>query len=502
MFKKTLGFLVYSLEALLFLFALIVVLYFTYIYDQNLFVAFTFFSYFVNSLVAIWIFLQTRTEATKLSWILILMLFPIIGNIFFLTFGAKYRNKKEKTLNANPTFQLKSYSSLFTKQHVFDAHIQTLESLNKTISLDGKYKIFQRTGDFFNDLFRALKNAKSHIFIISYIIKHGEILRTFIDILKEKAKEGVKIYWLIDDFGRTTVSKRFFLNNLKKHINFEIVYISKVLYPFVYSQNFYRNHQKFYVIDSKIVYAGGCNLSDEYVGLSRKYGDWIDLNFKIEGPQINAYILQFLKMWNIFDRKNIIKSVPKVFFNTEFTDFEPNANSLLVADSPIYEASSIEYNLLSLLTSAKKSVKIVTPYFSPPSSLFNILKLLLEGGVSVEVYFPGLPDKKLVWKTSLNLLSKLEAVGLKLYLTKDVFIHTKCGVIDDKIGWMGSANIDMRSMYSQYEIMDIITGEAVSQIIEQIEVYKSKSQLNSLDPISIKANLLTDFFFEALRPLI
>ncbi|WP_416738109.1 phospholipase D-like domain-containing protein [Mycoplasmopsis meleagridis] len=422
--------------------------------------------------------------------------------MLFFTFGNKYKNKKEKKLIQENKFNLNHYKKFLNEVSNYSEDLVYFRNLNKSLVMKGNYEFFHHASDYFEELFKAIRNAKKHIFIMSYIIKPGEILQEFLDILIHKAAQGIKIYWLVDDFGSFLVNKNKYFRDLLANGNIEIVFISKVFFPYIHSQNFYRNHQKFYIIDSNIVFAGGCNLSDEYVGLSKKYGDWIDFNYSLIGDAVNSYILLFLRAWTLWGNKNTTLSLNALeFFNKINFDKEKlNANSILTLDSPAYDTSFLEYNLLGLITKAKESIKIVTPYFSVPASLFNALKMMLLSNVEVEIYFPSFPDKKIIWNTSINFLKRLIPFGLKIYLYKDSFIHSKCGLIDNKIAFFGSSNMDMRSMYAQYELMDIIEGEAVEEVVEIISNYKDNSYLYN-DKNSKNKNIIKDTFYETIRPL-
>ncbi|UUM19019.1 phospholipase D-like domain-containing protein [Mycoplasma sp. 1018B] len=499
--KKSFNWIIYILEILLFLALVAGILYFTFVSTVHFFIFFTFLAYLINLIIALTIFSQFRPASSKLSWLIFFFLFPVVGVLFYLTFGNKYKNKKEKKMIKDKIFNLNNYSEQFKNFLVKEDNLDYFKQLNKSLILPGNYQFYQYTSDYFNELFQQLKKAKKTIFIMSYIIKPGEILQELLDILIERASRGIKIYWLIDDFGRTLTSKNKYFKELLINGNIEIIFISKLVYPFIHSQNFYRNHQKFYIIDQKIVFAGGCNISDEYISLSKKYGDWIDLNYKLTGLAINSYILQFIRSWYLWSNKNTnLNVLPSNYFNLTNNEIN-NANSILTTDSPVYDSSYLEYNLLGLITKAKKTIKIVTPYFSVPDSLFNALKIMLFSNVEIEVYFPGYADKQLIWNSSINSLIKLEEYGLKIYLYKDTFIHSKCGLIDDEIAFFGSSNMDMRSMYAQYELMDIITGSAVIDLKNIIENYKSKSVLFNKKIHMTKQTPIKKIFYDLIRPI-
>ncbi|WP_245599319.1 phospholipase D-like domain-containing protein [Mycoplasmopsis iners] len=399
-------------------------------------------------------------------------------------------------------FNLNTYETALNAKSPFPENMEYFTKLNKSLFLDGNYHFYQYTGDYFANLYSNLKQAKKHIYMVSYILKQGEMLQELCEILLERANAGVKIYWLIDDFGVTLVNKRKYFSKLLKNGNVEIIFISKVIYPFIHAQNFYRNHQKFYIVDSQIVFSGGCNLSDEYVGLSKKYGDWIDFNYHLTGNAINSYILFFLRSWELWSKKKTNLNLNPLDAFVYKTSENGTSNSLLTFDSPVYDTSYLEYNLLGLITKAKKSIKIVTPYFSVPSSLFNSLKTILFAGIKVEIYFPEYADKKIIWNTSLNMMLKLKKYGLKIYFYKDSFIHSKCGIIDDSIAFFGSSNMDMRSMYAQYELMDIITGEGVKEVAKIIDNYHKNSIDYDQSNTKFEARLVKKIFYEAIRPLV
>ncbi|WP_036438010.1 phospholipase D-like domain-containing protein [Mycoplasmopsis gallinarum] len=488
-------------SAIIFYSIIIAILFLIYKVNVEIFIVLVFLSYFLNALTTIVIFNQNRSETSKLSWMLLIITFPLLGHLCYFAFGSKFRNKKEQKLIKNKQYYLQTYEDYWQKYEY--SRLEQLSKLNRATFLKANYNFYHHPHNFFEDLFKQIKEAKKSIYLISYILKPGEILDTLCDLLLEKANQGVKIHWLIDDFGRGLVKPKYFVK-LKKNHNVEIVFISKVFYPFIHSQNFYRNHQKFYVIDNEIVFGGGCNISDEYVGLSKKYGDWVDLNYVLRGKHVNSYILLFLKYWKLWGPKKSIlnQSSIKSLLNWKITDENENSLALLTHDSPVYNISKLEYNLLFLISIARKKIRIATPYFSVPSSIINSLILALNSGVEIEIYFPGLPDKKIIWNSSLNELKKLEEYGLKLYIYQNSFLHSKCGIIDDSIGFVGSSNMDMRSMYAQYELLDIFTGEAVSQLNVIMNSYQHNSYLHKENPIQNRKNLLAETFYEGIKPLV
>ncbi|WP_426461568.1 phospholipase D-like domain-containing protein [Mycoplasma hafezii] len=420
--------------------------------------------YLLNVIFVFIIYAQKRQTNAKISWIYLIMLFPIVGHILFLTFGLIFVNKHELAIVNDPKYQYETYFKNDVPK-LNDHVMEALSKFNKTEPLPAQYTFYNEGYRFYQDLIDNIKETKHSILIVSYIIKKSEITTEFIDIIKQKLAEGVKVYWLVDDFGVYPSQKKQ-LRKLTK-LGAKIFFIGKIYYPFINATSFSRNHQKFVILDSKIVYSGGNNISDEYASLSKKYGHWIDLNYKISGPYVNKYNIWFAHFWDIITREKL--DVNSLICEQETKN--TNANALLVVDSPSFDYSNSEYYWLKLFSEARQSIKISTPYFAITNSLEKQIILALKSGVDVTVYIPGLPDKKLVYQVTLKQLKYLMQYGLKVKIYNNCFLHSKAGIIDDKYAWVGTNNLDSRSMFSQYETMDVFEGQAVTKLNEIFEIY-------------------------------
>ncbi|MEI2461822.1 phospholipase D-like domain-containing protein [Mycoplasmopsis felis] len=456
--------------------------------------------YFINTIFVFFIGLQKRNYEAKLGWLYIITLFPVIGHALFFGFGWISKNKLELKIQNDSKYKLNTYINLglINKENCSNELINSLSLIHQTTVKSSEYEFFKEGYRFYDKLIEDIKNAKESIYLVTYILKKSEISKEFMHILKEKAKQGVEIKWLVDYFGAYR-SQRKLLRKLKKD-GIEIQYIGKIIYPFINASSFNRNHQKFIIIDSEMVFSGGNNISDEYASLSKKYGHWIDLNYKITGEYINTYILHFARFWKFITRKEIEikRKLLKLENNELYT-----THSILVVDSPSYSHSSSEYTWLKLISNAKKSIKISTPYFSVSEAIYKQIILALKSGVDITVFIPGLPDKKLVYQISIWQLRKLMKYGLKVRVYNEHFLHSKLGVVDHQLGWVGTNNMDSRSMYSQYETMDVITGSAVNSIIEIFQLYNSKStDIQDNYNLMKKYNSFENFFFSWMKLLI
>ncbi|TNK81804.1 cardiolipin synthetase [Mycoplasmopsis pullorum] len=459
--------------------------------------------YLLNLITTFLIWKQRRQSATKLSWILVTIIFPILGHVLYYIYGLSYWNKYEFKLRTNPKFNYNLYNNNHQYSNEvdrFNSKLKKYHNMNKNGIVNSQTQIVKEGFDFYEELFNGLNEAKESIEIVSYIIKKGEIFDQLVHILEKKASEGVRIKWLIDYFGSGSIGINPF-EILKNFDNVEIKYIGKIYYPFIVSHSFYRNHQKFFIIDNKKVYTGGNNISDEYASFSKRFGHFIDLNYILSGPIVNLYIIHFAYFWEVITKKEI-DIIPKL---QNYTHEVQNYNSdiILIDDSPNLTYSESEMYWLKLFANAQKSIKIVTPYFSITDALWKQLIIGAKSMLDIEIYIPGLPDKKFIYNITLNQLKSLSKYGVKVYIMENHFLHTKLGIVDDEIAWFGTNNFDSRSMFAQYEIMNLVSGEIVSELIEIVNDYKSKSiPLEQHKFYDKKTTSLVKVIYNLAKPLV
>ncbi|MCU9935469.1 phospholipase D-like domain-containing protein [Mycoplasmopsis cynos] len=313
--------------------------------------------YLSNVIIILIIYSQNRNNQAKFSWIYLIVIIPVFGHILFFLFGLVGKKKLERKLDLLPEYKISYYLDKIpaAKNEDKSLLIKKVQNGKKTLSYDAKISVENEGYRFYQKLIIALKNAKKSIFIVSYIIKNSEIATEIINILKEKQAQGVEVKWLIDDFGAIGKQRKY-LKNLIKITSIKIKMIGKIYYPFINHSSFSRNHQKFFLIDSEKVFSGGNNISDEYASLAPKYGHWIDLNYEIEGPYVNEYILLFIKLWRLISNEKL--DIQK-YLNFEQKKLEYNASGILIANSPSYGHSKIEDFFLLALSNAKKALKLL-----------------------------------------------------------------------------------------------------------------------------------------------
>ncbi|MDI9217832.1 cardiolipin synthase [Clostridium tertium] len=413
------------------------------------------------------IFGKKRHEKT-LSWILILIIFPPLGLILFILLG---RNWKIHTLDKKSKQKVSSLitPSLLTKSHISNEfqHIVNLLVSNSysPLFINNSVTILDGGINKFEALKSKLLEAKDHIHLEYYIVKDDNIGNEIKDILIRKSKEGVKVKFIIDKMGSIKLSTRY-INDLKNS-GVDVVFYSYVLAPFfrfINTQVNYRNHRKIVVIDGTTAFLGGINIGDEYLGLG-KLGDWKDCHIMIEGDCVLGLQSIFLDDFSSIKKYNneqisTLANIEDYFKNKEF---DGNIPMQLIKSGPDSEYPSILQCFIKMISTAKESINIITPYFIPSEGLMDSLKIAALSGIKISVIFPKKADHFTVNKASQTYLAELVRSGVKVYLYNDSgFIHSKILTVDKKICTIGTANMDIRSFELNYEINALIYDQGIT----------------------------------------
>ena len=421
--------------------------------------------YSVSSFFNLILFSQNRHTGAKLSWLIVMTILPFFGHIIFVIFGQRYSGRISiKEYRKKETFKYEKYN------------ISGLDIQNKQAQISNRsvypanMKLHKTGAEGFKALFRDLESAKNFIHLQYYIIKPGEIYEQLKQILISKVKSGVKVRFIIDDFGKWGMPW-YEIKQLRDH-GIEIGIYGKVRFPFIGSENGYRTHRKVAIIDGVSVHVGGINIADEYAHLNKKYGLWIDYQMTITGKAVRSYSLLFIDDWNMITRKSL--DIKKYLNEKDFG----KSKSILVEDSPEIKDPILQDSLVSWILNAKKSIKITTPYFIPTEEIFAALRTAALSGVKITIYIPGKPDKKLVLIASMNNAERLSKYGIKFKIARNILIHSKLAVFDNQYAYFGTANIDNRSLYSQFEIVNLVSGPIVKDIQNLINEYDKLSYVN------------------------
>lgn len=405
------------------------------------------------------VLMDNRQPDRTIAWALIIFFVPFAGIIFYLFFGVNTR--KERLISKRSMDKLTKSSMLsFVEQRnlkVDKRHRQLVDLyVNQDLSLpfkDNKTDIFTSGEAFFQSLINDISHAQHHIHIDMYIWEDDTIGNKVADALIARAKEGVAVRVVYDDVGCWRVPQRFFSRMSREGISVQP--FMPVRFPTLTRRVNYRNHRKVIVIDGQVGYIGGMNIADRYVhGIGDQ--EWRDTMLRIVGGAVYGLQRTFLIDWYFVSRTLITDSdyYPPVKLQ------QPNdCVAQVVTSSPAADFPNIMQGYVRIIMEAKNYVYIQTPYFMPNEPVLFALKTAALGGVDVRIMVPERCDAFFVEWASRSYLREVVEAGVKVYLYRAGFLHSKTLICDDSIVACGSTNVDFRSFENNFEANIFIYNE-------------------------------------------
>lgn len=434
---------------------------------SHVFMAAFYILYFAVIITTVFVvILDNRNPVKTMAWILVLFFLPVAGLVFYLFFGRSTRRehlisrKGYTRLTKRPMAEYQTQVSLHApieKQTLmnFFSHVNgalPFGGNRTTVYIDGASMLA--------DLIKELYRAKHHIHVEFYIFEDDAVGRLVRDVLIDKAREGVKVRVLHDDVGCWKVSHAFYEQMLCEGI--EVMSFLKVRFPQFTGKVNYRNHRKIVVIDGKVGFVGGMNLAERYVK-GVPWGVWRDTHAKLEGKAVYGLQTAFLTDWYAMDRT--------LFTSAEYfpkTDVRGNVVAQIVTSDPVGEWRDIMQGLMMAICSARRYFYVQTPYFLPDEEVKTALQTAALAGVDVRIMLPKKADTWLIHKASLSYLAEMMKAGVKIYLYRKGFIHSKLMVSDDEFSTIGSTNMDFRSFEHNFEANAFFYDKDTASALKEI----------------------------------
>ncbi len=404
--------------------------------------------------------LRHSKGAFKLSWVILILSFPLFGGLFYLlsTFESSmrlYRKRLKRTDKelVRPAFN--GCGCYDTAAVALPNYISSIRYLDKFAGFpiwDNTDTEYLSPGEAYHAcMLRELENAQKYIFMEYFIVEEGIMWDPILDILKRKAAEGVEVRVMYDDIGC------FFLLSKDYRAKLESYGIKcRVFNPFtpfltVLQNN--RDHRKICVIDGKTAITGGVNLADEYINAKERFGHWKDAGVVMRGDAAWSFSVMFLQMWRMSaGREEPVEDYLKYMATPD--PFAPHKACGYVqpyADSPMDYDNVGEHVYMQMITGAKRYLYINTPYLIIDDSMVSALTLAAKSGVDVRIVTPHKWDKRFVHMTTRSYYRDLIRCGVKVYEYTPGFIHSKTFVADDEVATVGTTNLDFRSLYLHFE---------------------------------------------------
>ena len=407
-----------------------------------------------------------------ISWSLSVIIFPFLGPLLYYLFGINRR--KFKLFKLKQTEKRRLYSETYKEleggeqsvHHFDDYKREKLASLIRKNSYFAPYEgnnitLLNSGEEAFGAIFKAIEEAKDFIHLQYYILEDGMLLDRFYELFKKKVKEGVEIRMLYDSFGSNSMRgkrvRRFKDIGVKAYSTMPIRFGN-----LLFTLN-YRNHRKIVIIDGKIGFTGGFNVSDKYMKPVSELGIWQDLHIRIKGPAVNSLQRVFVKDYHFAGKEELLLQ------DKYFPKAEPMGNTVtqIISSGPDSRYPAIMQQYLAMINIAEKSICIANPYFIPGEPVLEAIRIAALSGVKVTLLTPKKSDSLLAQYSMFSTFYSLLEVNVNIYLRPD-FSHSKVIIIDGEIVSVGSGNFDYRSFEHNFETNAIVYDDEKASEIEKL----------------------------------
>ena len=424
---------------------------------------------------------RSMSPESKVTWLIVTFV-PVFGPLLYLMFGERRLSKKELK-------QLQELNSIaFHENNGRQLHLQLQETdksaygiINALLHMDSNAEVYDQTDSQFfasgeemwQQMLEDLKRAEKFIFLEYYIVDEGLMWDSILEVLEEKAAQGVEVKMLYDDIGcMVTLPGDYTVYLRSKGIDAHK--FNKVIPRMTVAYN-NRDHRKILVIDGQISYTGGINLADEYINHIERFGHWKDSGIRIDGPATQAFTRLFLMNWYI--NRGEISDFDQYHLENQ-TRF---GSGLCIpygsGPKPIYKTKVGKIVYQNLINQAEDFVYITTPYLIIDYDLTEDIKNAAMRGVDVRIVTPHIPDKKLIQLVTRGAYPDLLSAGVRIFEYTPGFIHSKQIIVDDRFAAVGTINLDYRSLVYHYENAVLLyKTESIADIGKDFEGIFEQSQ--------------------------
>jgi cardiolipin synthase len=418
--------------------------------------------------VCLMIVFENRSPVKTLSWVLVVLLVPFLGIIFYVFFGQNYRKQKifsKKSIldleqltnfaafqvNSLPERMILESEAIREKVHLMKLMLNNNKSAltefnNIELLIDGT--------NTFPAMLNAINEAKVFINMEFYRFESDDLGKMFCDALMIKVKEGVKVRIIFDDVGSWSLNNNLIIQ--MRNCGIEIFPFMPVRFPWLTNKINFRNHRKILVVDGIIGYVGGLNIANKYLHGIKGIGTWRDTHLVIKGEAVATLNSVFLVDW-YFVSDILLSDEPGHF---EFQKVPDKCWIQMASSGPDSDWANIMQVYFSAIATAKRSIYISTPYFSPDESILTAMKTASLSGVDVQMILPDKSDSVVAYWNTRSYIDELLDAGIKIFLYKKGFNHSKYILVDNIFASVGSANVDMRSFDLNFEVAALIYDES------------------------------------------
>lgn len=398
---------------------------------------------------------RSMTPESKVTWLLVSFI-PVVGPLLYLMFGERRLSKKEVEQLANMNqMKFREENSYALREELKEKDKSAYGIIKSLLSMDHNADVYDGTQaryfglgeDMYAALLEDLKKAEKFIFLEYYIVEKGLMWDGILQILQEKAAQGVEVKMLYDDIGCMATLPGDYPKTLQA-MGIDAHKFNKVIPRMTVAYN-NRDHRKILVIDGQIAYTGGVNLADEYINHVERFGHWKDGGIRLKGRAVKAMTRLFLMNWYI--NRGTITDLDRYHLDSHFEAGQGLYIPYGSGPKPMYKAQVGKNVYQNIISQATDYVYITSPYWIIDYDLTEDIKNAAMRGVDVRIVTPYIPDKKIIQLVTRGAYPDLLEAGVRIYEYTPGFIHSKNLVADDDFAVVGTINFDYRSLVHHYE---------------------------------------------------
>lgn len=412
--------------------------------------------------------MRVRTSQGAIAWAVLLVVLPYVAIPLYWIFG---RNKFQGYVRARrahslPIGRLLDEADELIKRFYAvkpdDGLWRILTGLTGGHLLHGNCVSLLVDGDkTFHGMLDAIHEANDYIIFQFFIVHSDRIGLLFQSALMEKARAGIRVFFLYDEFGSRKLSRRY-LSSLEEAGVRVMAFGTRRGKGNRFQLNF-RNHRKLVIVDGHTAFVGGLNLGDEYLGMSRRFGNWRDTHLRLSGPALLSLQCAFVRDWYW-----ATSQIPVLNWDVRAVEF--GTDVMTISSGPADTLETCAMMFVALINRAQERLWITSPYFVPDPPVVSALQLAALRGVDVRILLPEKPDHLLVYLSSFSFYAEMHAAGVRIFRYQPGFLHQKVMVVDSELAVVGTANLDNRSFRLNFETSVIVNeAEFSGQVAEMLK---------------------------------
>jgi cardiolipin synthase len=452
---------------------------------------------FVAQMITV-LFTEYRNPGKTVAWLTIMIVAPVIGFVLYYYLAQGYKQRRRvKRLGGHMSTETRVFfaSLVHPVHHTSELNERMVQEHQRMFSYLGsladapltncnEITVYAECNETYTAMLDAIAEAVDHIHMQFYTIRSDRVGQRFQELLIAKARAGVQVRVIYDGVGSYKLDP-LFIHEMQQ-AGIEVSSFLPPLIAFFDKRVNYRNHRKIVVVDGKVGFMGGLNIGDEYLGGNKRLGYWRDTHLQLRGDAV--YYIQhiFISDWGLSTGQSILE-LPRYYPEHQLQGREVVQ---MIASGPDKHWDAILEMFFTTIASATSSVYLTSPYFIPDSSITMALTTAAISGVDVRIILPFKADSRLVQWASLSYMEEMMEAGVRCYLYRKGFIHAKVLIIDEVIATVGSANMDMRSFFSNFELNAVLFDlSTIAKLLQDFREDQSHSMLLELEDVRNRSRL-------------